>query len=209
MPTHIPVKLPSQLVAQRPDIRAAEATLHAASAEVGVATANRLPNLMLSGIGGLMPVAFSVASIPASIPLGVTGSSQFWAFAANLLTPLFDAGSLLYHQRAAEAAYRLAEAQYRRVVLNAFQNVADGLKAMQYDAELLRSAVKQERAAYKNMDITQNKMKLGLASHTEVIQAEQLYQQALANLAQSQANRLADTVGLFQALGGGMGCERG
>lgn len=204
LPTHLPVKLPSQLVAQRPDIRAAEADLHAASAQVGVAIANRLPNIMLSGSGGFMPVAFSVASIPASLPLLPTGGTAYWALAANLLGTIFDAGSLLYQQRAAEANYRLAAAQYRRVVLNAFQNVADALKAIQYDAELLKAAVKQERAAFKNMQITENKMKLGLANHVELIQAQQLYQQALANLAQSQANRLADTVGLFQALGGGM-----
>lgn len=205
LPEHLPVALPSQLVEQRPDVRAAEADLHAASAQIGVAMANRLPNLMLSGNAGLMPVAFSAASIPVGFPLLPTGSSQYWGIGANLLGTLFDSGSLLYQQRQAEAAYRLAEAQYRRVVLNAFQNVADALKAVEYDAKMLQLAVTQERTAFKNLTITRNKLKLGVASNLEVIQAQELYEQALANLAQSQANRLADTVGLFQALGGGMG----
>ncbi len=207
LPTHLPVSLPSQLVEQRPDVRAAEADLHAASAQIGVAMANRLPNLMLSGNTGLMPVVFSAASVPASLPLLATGGSQYWAIGANLLGTLFDSGSLLYQQRQAEAAYRVAEAQYRRVVLNAFQNVADALKAVEYDAKTLKLVLQQERTAFKNLSITQNKLKLGVASNLEVIQAQELYEQALANLAQSQANRLADTVGLFQALGGGMGAS--
>lgn len=204
LPTHLPVKLPSQLVDQRPDVRAAEADLHAASAQIGVAIANRLPNIMLSANGGLMPVDFSVASIPAGFPFFATGGSKYWFYGGNILGTLFDAGALLYQQRAAEASYRLAEAQYRRVVLNAFQNVADALKAIEYDAKMLKLAVKQERAAAKNVEILQKNLKLGFASQVETIQAEQLYQQALANLAQSQANRYMDTVGLFQALGGGI-----
>lgn len=203
LPKELPVKLPSQLVRQRPDVRAAEADLHAASARVGVAIANRFPNIMLSASGGLMPVSFSDASIPSFLPLLPTGGAKYWYLGGNFLGTLFDAGALMYQQEAAKSAYRMAQAQYRRVVLNAFQNVADALKAIEYDAYMLKLAAKQAQASAKNVDIMQHKLALGLASHVEVIQAEQLYQQALANVAQSQGERLSDTVGLFQALGGG------
>ena len=202
LPTNLPMKLPGKLVQQRPDVRAAEANLHAASAQIGVAIANRFPNVMIAANGGLMPVIFDTASIPLGFPMLPTGGTRYWMFAGNILGTLFDAGSLLYQQRMAEAQYRQAQAQYRRVVLNAFQNVADALKAIQHDAELLRAAVKQELAAKQNMNIARQQLKLGMVGQAELIQAEQFYQQALANLAQSQANRLADTVGLFQALGG-------
>ncbi|MDP3562381.1 MAG: efflux transporter outer membrane subunit [Legionellaceae bacterium] len=207
LPDELPVKLPAQLVEQRPDVRAAEAQMHAASAQIGVAFANRFPNLTLSANGGIAPIDFAMNSIPFALPLLPTGSPFYWMIFANLAGTIFDAGSLKHQQRAAEAAYEQTVAQYRRVVLNAFQNVADSLKAIQYDAKILKLAAIQERAAHKNVLIIKKKLDLGLISYLEVLNAEQSYQQALANLAQSQANRFTDTVGLFQALGGGWrGC---
>jgi len=203
LPESLPVKLPSQLVEQRPDVRAAEAQMHAASAQIGVAIANRLPNIMLSGTGGLMPVDYALSSIPLGFPVLPTGTPFFWMIAGNLMGTLFDAGSLKHQQGAAEAAYQLAMAQYRRVVLNAFEEVADALKAIQFDAKALTIATKQEQTAKTSMLIAKRKLELGRVSHLDVIHTEQAYQQALANLAQSQANRFTDTVVLFQALGGG------
>lgn len=203
LPDILPIKLPSKLVEQRPDIRAAEAQMHAASAQIGVSIANRLPDVFLTANGGYIPVDFSAKSIPAFLPILPTGPSLFWDIMGNLAGTIFDAGALMHLQRAAEASYELSVAQYRRVVLNAFENVADSLKAVQFDAKSLRLAVVQERAASRNFMITKQRLQLGQASYFEVLNAEQTYQQALANLAQSQANRFTDTVALFQALGGG------
>ncbi len=206
LPAVLPVKLPAQLVAQRPDVRAAEAQMHVASAQIGVAIANRFPNIVLSGNGGFIPVDFNINSIPATLPILPSGSTFFWGIAGNLAGTIFDAGSLLHQQRAAQAAYRLAVMQYKRVVLNAFQNVADALKAIQYDAKTLKLAVAQEQASKKSWIIVKQNLKLGRASYLDVLNAEKTYQLALATVLQNQANRFNDTVALFQALGGGWRC---
>ncbi|MDP3706364.1 MAG: efflux transporter outer membrane subunit [Legionellaceae bacterium] len=207
LPDALPVKLPSKLVEQRPDIRAAEAQMHAASAQIGVSIANRLPNVLLTGNGGYMPVDFSAKSVPAFLPILPAGPSLFWDIMGNLAGTIFDAGALMHQQRAAEESYTLSVAQYRRVVLNAFEHVADSLKSVQFDAKSLKLALAQERASSRNFMITKKRLEFGQASYFEVLNAEQSYQQALANLAINQAKRLTDTVALFQALGGGWrGC---
>lgn len=194
LPEELPLSLPARLVEQRPDIRAAEAQLQVASAQVGVARAARLPNIALSATLG-----------SSALDLGTLFKSGtgFWSIGANLVQPIFHGGTLMHQQRAAEATYDQAAAQYRSTVLTAFQNVADTLHAIDADAKGLRAATMAERAAHNSLAIAQRQRELGLIGFPAVLQAQQAYQQALGSLVQARAARYADTVALFQALGGG------
>lgn len=194
LPQDLPVSLPSRLVAQRPDIRQAEANLHAASAQVGIATANRLPNIALTATIG------STALAPGQLFDSGTG---FWNIAGDLTAPIFQGGALLHQQRAAKAAYVEASQQYQSAVLGAFQNVADTLTALEQDAEGLKAAAHAADAAKVTLDLSQRQWKAGYATYLSLLGAEQTYQQARINLVLAQANRFADTAALFQALGGG------
>ena len=203
LPTDLPVSLPARLVEQRPDVRAAQALLHAASAQVGVASINRLPNITLNANGGYAPVSFNKKSIPASIPLLPLGAPLFWNIGGSIAGTVFDAGALLHNQRAAMAAYVGTKAQYQRVVLDAVQQVADTLSVISLDAQALNFAVAERNAAAQVWHINKQKWLLGELSSLEVLIAEQSYQQARLHVVQQQANRFTDTVSLFQALGGG------
>jgi NodT family efflux transporter outer membrane factor (OMF) lipoprotein len=194
LPQELPVSLPSKLVEQRPDVRSAEEQLHSASAEIGVAIANRLPNITLSA---------DVGSTATTIGMLFTPHTAFWALAANLTQPLFQGGTLLHRKRAAEAAYDQATAQYKSIVLTAFQNVADTLHALKCDADALKASVAAEHAAARSLAIARRQLELGDIGYLGVLNAEQMYQQAVLNLVQALANRYADTAALFQALGGG------
>jgi len=194
LPQELPLTLPAELVEQRPDVRAAEALLHSATADVGVAVANRLPNITLSADLGV--VATSIGQL-------FTPGAGFWTLAGNIIQPIFEGGALLHRQLAAEAALREAVAQYKGTVLTAFQNVADTLHAIQFDAQTLRAAVDAERAAAKSLEITRAQLALGDVSYLALLNAEQTYQQAVMAKAQALASRYADTAALFQALGGG------
>jgi NodT family efflux transporter outer membrane factor (OMF) lipoprotein len=194
LPQQLPVSLPSKLVEQRPDVRAAEAQLHAASAQVGVAIANMLPQITLSAGGGTSATQISQWFSP---------GNQFWSLGASLTQTLFDGGTLLHRKRAAEAALDQAGAQYRSSVLTAFQNVADTLRALQYDADAVKAQVTAEHAASESLSIARKALALGSISYLSLLNAEQTYQQTLINLVQAKANRYADTAALFQALGGG------
>lgn len=200
LPRELPVSLPSKLVDQRPDLRAAEAQLHSASAQVGVAIANMLPQINLTGNTGGTATQLSQLFVP---------GNTFWTLGASLTQTLFDAGTLLHKKRAAEAGLDQAAAQYRSTVINAFQNVADTLHALQSDADALKAAVHAEQAARKSLDLTRSQLDLGYINYVALLTAEQTYQQALITLAQAQANRFADTAALFMALGGGWGTEDG
>ena len=195
LPAEIPLTLPSTLVEHRPDILAAEAQLHAASAQVGVAVANRLPNIAL-GVESYGSAAYSLSNLFKS-------STVFWNLAGSITQPIFDGGTLKHRQGAAEAAYQQAEAQYRSAVISAFQNVADALQAIQADALALQANKNAEAAAAKTFAIAQQQLALGDISPMALLAAQQNYQQAKVALVQAQANRYADTVALFQALGGG------
>ncbi len=195
LPHNLPVSLPSKLVDQRPDIRAAEANLHAASANVGVAIANRLPSITLSATGG-------GASSP-SIGDILSHGNEFWTLAGGFTQPVFDAGTLRHRQRAAEAAYDQARAQYRSTVISAFQSVADALHAAEIDAEALKATAAAEQASAQSLTIARGQQRLGQISGAAVMLTEQTYQTALQAEVQAQAARYADTVALFQALGGG------
>jgi NodT family efflux transporter outer membrane factor (OMF) lipoprotein len=194
LPQELPVSLPSQLVAQRPDVRQAEESLHAASAQVGIAVANRLPTITLSADAGAM--ALEAGQMFSS-------GNGFWTLAGGLTQPIFQGGALLHKQRAAKAAYTQAAEQYRATVLTAFQNVADTLIALQEDANGLNAAVSARDAAKVTLDLAQNQYQSGYSGYLSLLTAEQTYQQASMNLVQAQANRFADTAALFQALGGG------
>jgi len=190
----LPLSVPAKLVEQRPDIRAAEAQLHGASAQVGVAQAARLPNIALTATLG------SSALTTGTLFKSGTG---FWSIGADLVQPIFKGGTLMHQQRAAEALYDQAAAQYRSVVLTAFQNVADALHAIDTDARALQTALAAEQAAHRSLTIAQRQWQLGAVAYPAVLQAQQAYQQAVIALIQARALRYTDTVALFQALGGG------
>ena len=194
LPAELPVSLPSKLVEQRPDVRQAEANLHAASAQIGVAEANRFPNIQLTAVAGNTAVALSQAFTP---------GTNFWSVGAAATAPIFEGGTLLHQERAAKASYRQAAEQYRSTVLGAFQNVADSLSAIQQDAEGLKAAAAAADAAKITLELTQRQLQDGYASGLAVLNAQQAYQQARITLVQAQASRFADTAALFQALGGG------
>ena len=194
LPRDLPVSLPSQLVEQRPDIRMAEANLHAATAAVGVAIANRLPQITLSANYGVS--ALTVGSL-------FGPGTAFWAISGGLAQPIFEGGTLLHKQNAAEAGLDQAASQYKSTVLTAFQNVADTLEALKTDADALQAAVKTESAAKTSLDIVKRQLALGAVNYLALLNAEEAYQQAVVTRVQTQAARFADTAALYQALGGG------
>jgi NodT family efflux transporter outer membrane factor (OMF) lipoprotein len=194
LPKNLPVTVPSQLVRQRPDIRAAEGLLHQASANVGVATANMLPQLTLSASAGNQAVS-----------LAKFFASQFsvWSAAATLATPVFDAGTLYHTKEEKVAAFEQASAKYRSTVIYAFQNVADSLQAIKADSALLNAEIAAEKAADDSLKIAQGQYKSGIASFQNVLTAEQTLIAAKTGRVKAEAARYADTIALFQALGGG------
>lgn len=194
LPKNLPVSLPSKLIQQRPDIRAAQATLHQASAAIGVATANLFPQITLSA---------SIGSVATKIGDLFSPGGGIWSLAGGLTQPLFNGGALLHKKRAAVAAYEQAAARYRGTVLTAFQNVSDSLRALSIDADALKAQVAAEQAARKSYAIAKRQLKLGGISYPALLQSELSYEQTRTALAQARAARYSDTVALFQALGGG------
>jgi NodT family efflux transporter outer membrane factor (OMF) lipoprotein len=193
LPTDLPLGVPSQLVERRPDVRAAEAQLHAATAQVGVAVANLLPQVTITGDIGSTATLFSDLFKP---------GSGFWSIGANATQTLFAGGALMHRKRAADAALDQAAAQYRSAVLTAFQNVADSLHALDTDADAMIAASRAEQAAQKSLGVAHHQLELGSVSYLALVTSEQTYNQAVVSLAQARANRYADTAALFQALGG-------
>jgi NodT family efflux transporter outer membrane factor (OMF) lipoprotein len=194
MPTDLPVSLPADLIEQRPDVRSAEEQLHSASALIGVAIANMLPNLSINAGTGYSST--SMASL-------FTGPTLFWNVAGNVTQPLFDGFTLLHQERAAQAVYQQAAWAYRSTVIGAFQNVADSLRAIQNDADTLKAAREFEKAAKISLTLSQQQMQTGQANILFLLLAEQTYEQAVIQVVQAQAARISDTAALFTALGGG------
>jgi NodT family efflux transporter outer membrane factor (OMF) lipoprotein len=194
LPTDLPVSLPSKLVEQRPDVRQAEENMHMASAAVGLAIADLLPQFTISA---------DVGSSALTLGKLFTPYTGFWDAGASLTQTLFDAGALIHKKRAADAALDQAAAQYRAAVILACQNVADTLRALESDADALKASAEAERAAKKSLDFAQKQRGLGTISLVAVINAEQAYDTAALTLIQARANRYADTAALYQALGGG------
>lgn len=194
LPRRLPLALPSKLIEQRPDVLAAEEQVRSASAQVGVAVANRLPQFSLTAaLGGQA----------SRLTQMFWSSGTFWSVLGSASQPLFDAGTLKHRQLAAQQALAQAAAQYRSTVLTAFQNVADTLHALYTDADALRSAVAVEQAARVTLQVSRQQFAAGYANGLAVLTAQQLYQQAVIGRVQAQAARLGDTAALLQALGGG------
>jgi NodT family efflux transporter outer membrane factor (OMF) lipoprotein len=194
LPADLPVSVPSQVVAQRPDIRASEAQLHQATANVGVAIANRLPQLTLNA---------SIATAPARIGDVFTPGNGAWTILNQLAGPIFEGGTLLHQQRAAYAAARAAALNYRSTVVNAFQNVADVLTALQQDALAVKANEDAERAAGRALSLAQLQYGYGGVAYLTVLTAQTQYQNAVISLIRARAARYTDSVALFTALGGG------
>ena len=193
LPEDIPVRLPSELVRQRPDIRASEALLHQASAQVGVATANLYPKINLTG--SLSGQASQLSNLFAGPAL--------WNIGAGLVQPIFNGGQLQAERRAAIDAYDAANAQYQQTVLQAFGNVADALRALEEDARTLKAQVDAEALARDRLELTRKQWELGRASYLALLDAQRQHAIALAALVNVRGTRYADTAALFQALGGG------
>ncbi len=194
LPRELPVSIPSSLARRRPDILAAEELLHAASAGIGVATANLYPQVTLTG---------SLGTETNRIRDLFGGGTSVWGLGAGLLQPLFRGGELTAKRRAAIAAYEQAGAQYRETVLLAFQDVADVLRALEMDARTLKAQSEAEAAARASLDLARQQFRLGAASYLTLLNAERQHQQARIGLVQARAARYSDTAALFQALGGG------
>ena len=195
LPGKLPISVPSTLIEHRPDILAAEEQMRAANALIGVAMANRLPNVTI-GFTNAGTATTSLGSLFQS-------NTNFWALAGLISQPIFDGGTLKHKQGYAIALYQQAAAQYRSTIINAFQNVADTLQALRSDAQALQLAHNAELAAQTSLNIARRQLKGGDINISTLLQSEQAYQQAKLTLIQAQANRLSDTVALFQALGGG------
>lgn len=194
LPQDLPVSLPSRLVEQRPDIRASESLLHAASAQVGVATAAMFPQFTINGGAG---------SVAAEASKLFSSGSGVWNIGATIAQPLFRGGTLTHQRRAAIDAYDAAAAQYRATVLAGFLDVANVLDALQADAAILQAQTVAAQSAAASLDMAKKQYGVGGVSYLTLLNAEQAYQQTRIALAQAQATRFADTAALFQALGGG------
>lgn len=194
LPKDLPLSLPSKIIDQRPDVRAAEEQLRAANAGVGAAIAAQLPQFSLTGSAGGTATEFNQMFYP---------GAPFWTLIGDVTQPIFDGGTLLHKRRAADEALVQAAAQYRSTVLTAFQNVADTLHALLSDADTLKAAVRSESAAKLTLELTRRQATAGYVNYLTLLSAEQAYQTALMTLVQAQASRFGDTAALYQALGGG------
>ncbi len=194
LPAELPVSLPSRLIDQRPDVRAAEEQWRAANAQVGIAVAARLPQFNITGAIGGTASQFN--------EMFRTGG-PFWNLIAGVTQPVFDGNTLKHRQRAAEQGLRQAAEQYRSTVITAFQNVADTLHALQADADAFTAATEAERAAQVTLDLTRLQERVGFVNYQALLSAEIAYQQTVLSLVQARAQRFGDTAALFQALGGG------
>lgn len=194
LPTDLPLSLPSKLVCQRPDIRAAEALLHRANADIGVATANLFPQLTLSGNYGYLTNEFAEL---------FSHKANVWSALTNLAQPIFRGGALMGKRKEAVAAFENAFAQYRQAVLQGFQNVADTLKALELDAVQLQVLTLGEEATSMNYQLSKSQYEIGSLSYLNLLAAEKLFHQAQLARIQALTARFVDTAALYQALGGG------
>jgi NodT family efflux transporter outer membrane factor (OMF) lipoprotein len=194
LPEDLPLSLPSEIIKQRPDVRAAEEQMRSANADVGVALAAMLPQFALTANLGAASNSLNNLFGP---------GTSFWSLAGSATQTIFDGGTLLHTKRAADEALVQAAAEYRGTVITAFQNVADTLHALLSDADALKAAAVAEKAAKVTLDLTQRQSQAGYVNYLTLLSAQQAYQTALLNLVQAQAARFSDTAALFQALGGG------
>jgi NodT family efflux transporter outer membrane factor (OMF) lipoprotein len=193
LPRQLPVSLPSELVHRRPDILAAEAQLHAATAAVGIATSNLYPHISLTASTGQQSTQFDRL---------FDGTSNVWGVANSLVAPVFDGGTLRAQKRASIDALQASGANYQQTVLLAFGQVADSLEALQNDAEELDAQTHAQNAARENVELTRRSYNEGNVGVLQVLDAERLYQNARIGYTRAQAQRYMDTAQLFLALGG-------
>lgn len=193
LPSELPVSLPSQLVRQRPDVLAAEAQLHGASADIGVATAALFPSFTLNGSYGVNNTSIN----------DLFGSnSSFWSLGANVTAPLFHGGTLWFKREAALEGYRQSLASYRQTVLSSFAQVADALRGVEHDAEAVDAQSQALKAAEEALRLFQANYQAGTVNYLQILIANAQYHQAKIGYLQAKAQRLQDTVALFVALGG-------
>lgn len=194
LPKSIPLIVPSKIVRQRPDIRAAEADMHVAAAQIGMAVGARLPEFNLSATAGFSAYHFSYLLGP---------GTQFYNVLGTAVAPVFQGFSLLNLQKAAEANFDQASAMYRSSVIQAFHDVADMLRSLQTDSKNVAAAIYSEQIARRQLDIVRQQLKIGSVNVLMVLSAENNYLMTTVARVQAEGNRLADVAGLFMALGGG------
>jgi NodT family efflux transporter outer membrane factor (OMF) lipoprotein len=194
LPSDLPVSLPSVLVQRRPDIMAAESLLHVASANIGVATASMFPSLTLTANYG------QATNTPGNLFKSV---SNYWDYGASLAGPLFHGGTLWFQRKAAIEAYQESLANYRQTVLTAFTQVADALRALEYDALTLRAQAQALASAEESLSLVKANYEAGVDSYLDLLVADRLYRVASVGYVQALVVRLQDTSALFVALGGG------
>lgn len=194
LPATVPLVVPSELVRQRPDIQASQALLHAATAQYGVAVSNLYPQINLSASLGTQALTTGALFGP---------GSMVWSLAGSLAQPLFNAG-LKSAANAAQASLQAAGANYQQTVLGALRNVADALRALDNDAQTLNAQSAADASAQQSVELAQSQFQLGATSYLLLLTTQQQAQQARINLIAAQAQRLADSAALFQAMGGGV-----
>ena len=194
LPKNIPVVLPSKLVRQRPDVRAAEANMHDAAARIGIAIGTRLPEFTINSLGGASAYHFDYLFQSGTTLYNIIGGTN---------APVFQGFTLLNKQKAAEANFDQANALYRSTVIQAFRDVADMLRSLQADTKAVEAATYSERVAKKQLEIIRAEMKIGAVSVLMLLNAQNNYMMATVSRIQAQGNQLADVAGLFMALGGG------
>jgi len=196
LPTELPKALPARLIEQRPDVRIAEAQLKEASADVGVATGNMLPQLTISA-------GYNGASSSSSFGQSLISQNPLWSLASNVSAPIFHGGELWHYRKAAIANLDEAREHYRSVVEQAFSHVSDTLSALEADAQVIKWQDEAERTAHESLEISRERVRMGAVSYLSFLDAERTYQQARISLISAKATRFSDTVTLFQMLGGG------
>lgn len=195
LPPELPVSLPSKVVERRPDIQAAQAQVHAATAQAGVAAAALLPQITLGGAYGPQALGFRDM---------FNSTNAAWNAALGITQPIFHGGALRAQKRASQAAMDQALADYRQTVLVAFANVSDALSAVQYDAQALAAQTESEDAASRSLELVKAQYRIGTASYLQLLDATRTWQQARLGLIRARAARLSDTTALYAAMGGGI-----
>lgn len=191
LPRELSLVVPSELVRSRPDIRAAEAQLHEASAKVGIATADLYPRITLS-------------SGWAEEGLLSGGTASAWSLIGGITAPIFHGGTLTAQKRAAQDEYKAAFSQYQFVVLNSFGQVADTLHALDHDAEALETQQQALTSAASSLGLTRQGYRVGNADILQILTAQRLYELAELGVVSARTRKLADTVSLFLASGTGV-----
>jgi len=193
LPPDLPVSLPSDLAHDRPDILEAEAELHAASAAVGMATADLYPHLVLSGS------VTQAGMDPASL---FQSSTTLWSVAAGLTGPIFHGGTLEADRKGAMDGYKASLAVYQRTVITSLGQVADVLQAINHDADEFSAQERALGAAGVSLRLNRAGFQTGETGVLQVLDAERAYERALLGQIRVKTARYLDTVQLFIALGG-------